>query len=417
MYASSGLGPAAAGGLAMGRPKKQNREPFWRSDRSCYYVQHGTRQLRLSPDRDEAWRLWHEFMARPPEPRARHVAHGADTQAIEILDAYLDWCQKHKAARTYAWYRENIQIFSDALPDGLKVTDLKPYHLTRAMDGYAHWANNTKHDFISAVKRAFSWAEAEGLIEKNPLAHVKKPAREAREMAVSPAEYARVIGTVKEPCFRDLLELSWETGARVQELRKIEARFLDLPTGRVVFPPKQAKGKKYHRVIYLTDRAKEILARLAEDHPTGPLLLNSEGNAWTKDAINCAFCRLQLALGRRAITEQSLGGTKPTRFRKTGVEPERLAEAREVHRASVKAWQKDQHRLAREVGTKYHLGAFRKGFATEALKAGVDTVTVAHLLGHRDPSMVSRVYGHVQQDPEHMAAAVRRAKGVRRVKS
>jgi hypothetical protein len=55
----------------------------------------------------------------------------------------------------------------------------------------------------------------------------------------------------------------------VQELRKIEARFLDLPTDRVVFPPKQAKGKKYHRVIYLTDRAKEILARLAEAHPTG----------------------------------------------------------------------------------------------------------------------------------------------------
>ena len=278
----------------MGRPRKQSREPFWRSDRSCYYVQHGTRQVRLSPDKDEAWRLWHEFMANPPSPdEPRPVAPGPGVEAIEILDAYLDWCQKNKAARTYAWYRENIQKFASALPDGLRVSDLKPYHLTRAMDGYAHWANNTKHDFISAVKRAFTWAEAEGLIEKNPLSHVKKPAREAREMAVSQAEYDRVIETIKEPCFRDLIELSWETGARVQELRKIEARFLDLPTGRLVFPPRQAKGKKHHRVVYLTDRAKEILARLAEAHPSGPLLLNSEGNAWTKDAINCAFCRLQ----------------------------------------------------------------------------------------------------------------------------
>jgi site-specific recombinase XerD len=129
--------------------------------------------------------------AEAPRTRPRPLRH-------RDPDAYLDWCQKHKAARTYAWYRENIQEFSDALPDGLKVADLKPYHATRAMDGYAHWANNTKHDFISAVKRAFTWAEGEGLIEKNPLAHVKKPAREAREMAVSAAEYARVIETVKE---------------------------------------------------------------------------------------------------------------------------------------------------------------------------------------------------------------------------
>lgn len=74
-------------------------------------------------------------MARPPEPDApKPLAHGADVQAIEVLDAYLDWCQKHRATRTYAWYRENIQRFSDALPDDLKVNERKPYQLTRAMD-------------------------------------------------------------------------------------------------------------------------------------------------------------------------------------------------------------------------------------------------------------------------------------------
>ena len=60
-----------------------------------------------------------------------------------------------------------------------------------------------------------------------------------------------------------------------------------------------------------------------------------------------------------------------------------------------------------------HLGAFRKGYATEALKNGVDTVTVAHLLGHADASMISRVYAKVQQDPRFMAEAARRAKGLK----
>src|SRR5262249_14022270 len=122
----------------------------------CWYVHHRGRQVRLSPDKDEAWRLWHELMARPPEPERASLPTGPDVQVIEILDAFLDWCQRHKAERTYKWSRENIQRFVDALPDGLKVADLKPYHLTKAMEPYTHWANNTKHDFICAVKRAFS---------------------------------------------------------------------------------------------------------------------------------------------------------------------------------------------------------------------------------------------------------------------
>jgi integrase len=394
----------------MGRPKKQSREPFWRSFCDCWYVHHHGKQVRLSPDKDEAWRLWHELMARPPEPERTPVPTGPDVQVIEILDAFLDWCQKHKAERTYDWSRENIQRFANALPDGLKVADLKPYHLTRAMEPYAHWANNTKHDFISAVKRAFSWALDEELIEKNPLARVKKPTREAREFAVLPDEYAQVIEAISDPNFRDLIELSWETGMRVQELRKIEARFFDVETSRVVFPPKEAKGKKYYRIIYLTPRAREIIARLAEARPDGPLLVNADGNAWTKDAINCAFCRLQLALGRREMARRGLRAQRPGRFKKRGVTPERLAEAKAAHRAAVKQWQKDEQRLARELGTKYHLGAFRKGYATEALKAGVDVVGLAHLMGHRDPSMISKVYGQVQHDPEYMASLSRRTK-------
>jgi integrase len=90
---------------------------------------------------------------------------------------------------------------------------------------------------------------------------------------------------------------------------------------------------------------------------------------------------------------------------------EQLGRARAKHLASAKKARKEVDALAREHGTKYHLGAFRKGYATEALKNGVDTVTVAHLLGHSDASMVSRVYAKVQQDPKFMAEAARRAKG------
>jgi integrase len=349
-------------------------------------------------------------MARPPEEKARPFPVGPAASAIEILDAFLDWCQHHKAARTYAWYRENLQRFAEALPKGLKVAELKPFHVTRAMEPHAQWSNNTKHDFIAAVKRAFAWAVDEELIDRNPVGRLKKPAREAREFAVLPDQYAEILDTVQDPSFRDLIEMAWETGSRVQELRKIEARFFDAENNRIVFPPKEAKGQKSYRIIYLTPRAREIVARLAGERPEGALLVNSDGNAWTKDAINCAFCRLQLVLGRREIARRGLMGPRPGRFKKAGVGEDELTEARAAHRATVRQWQKDEQRLARELGTKYHLGAFRKGYATEALKAGVDVVGLAHLMGHRDPSMISRVYGQVQHDPEYMASLSERTK-------
>jgi integrase len=395
---------------------RRHPQPFWRQFTRCWYVQLGKKQIRLAPDRDEAFRIYHELMSRgrggqpaPPEV----ASSSAPTLVVEVLDAFLDWCGRNKAARTYEHYRENIQRFATRIPAALTVAELKPFHVTRAMADFPDWGNNTKHDFIGALKRALNWAVDEELIERNPLARMKKPAREARELAVTPEEYARVLETVEEPRFRDLIELAWETGSRVQELRKLEARFVDVESGRIVLPPSKSKGKKHHRVIYLTDRAREVVARLCREASTGPLLRNSEGNAWTKDAINCAFCRLQLALGRRALRDLGIEAKAPSRFRKEGIAPERLEEARARHRAAARQRLKDAEKLAREHGTKYHLGAFRKGYATEALKSGVDTVTVAHLLGHADASMVSRVYARVQQDPRFMAEAARRAKGLK----
>jgi integrase len=98
-------------------------------------------------------------------------------------------------------------------------------------------------------------------------------------------------------------------------------------------------------------------------------------------------------------------------FRGAGLGPKRLAEAKKEYQEKLKKRRKEIAKRAMELGKKYHLGALRKGFATEALKNGVDTVTLSHILGHRDPSMVSRVYGQVQLDPNHMANSVKKAKG------
>ena len=68
-------------------------------------------------------------------------------------------------------------------------------------------------------------------------------------------------------------------------------------------------------------------------------------------------------------------------------------------------------RMARKVTPRYSLYALRHSWATNALKRGVDPLTVALLMGHKDPSMLARVYQHLSHSPDHMRDQARRATG------
>jgi integrase len=60
----------------------------------------------------------------------------------------------------------------------------------------------------------------------------------------------------------------------------------------------------------------------------------------------------------------------------------------------------------------YSLDTFRHSWCTRAPERGVDAVAVAALMGHRDTTMISRVYAHLMQRRDHLRDAVRRAAGV-----
>ncbi|MFN8707329.1 MAG: tyrosine-type recombinase/integrase, partial [Planctomyces sp.] len=57
----------------------------------------------------------------------------------------------------------------------------------------------------------------------------------------------------------------------------------------------------------------------------------------------------------------------------------------------------------------YCLYSLRHSFATIALQSGLDGLTVAILLGHRDPSMLAKVYQHLSHNPDHLLRQVRKA--------
>jgi integrase len=376
-------------------------KPFFRAPRGLWYVEIDRRQVNLGPDRDEAFRRYHDLMARgrdQPEPPT-------DDAVALLLDAFLDWCQKHRAARTYDWYRDYLQSFANSIPRNLSVERLKPIHVQQWVDSQAGWGSG-KRGAITAVQRAFNWAAKMGLIETSPVRHVEKPRAGRREVVITPGEFAWILGRVGDEEFRDLLVVCWETGCRPQEILTVEARHVDLGGGRWVFPPDEAKGKKAHRVVYLTEQALEITQGLMARHPEGPLFRNTNGRPWHPYALNCRFGRLRLAHGRQRIEKL---GLLPPKIKRLDVAHRRNPKTRAAHEEAVRRRGKLIAGLARDHGTKWCLYHLRHSFATRLLEAGTDALTVSALLGHADGAMLAMVYSHLSKSDVYLRDAVRAA--------
>jgi integrase len=146
------------------------------------------------------------------------------------------------------------------------------------------------------------------------------------------------------------------------------------------------------------------------------LFRNANGKAWTTEAVNCAFDRVQFRLGKEIMRVRGLEISdaeiaefipqlKPKRKRGLRSVAKTPAELRE------EAKRKLTYRLARTLAPHWSLYALRHTWATNALQRGVDPLTVAILMGHSDPSTLSKVYQHVALDPAHMLRQAKRAAG------
>jgi integrase len=317
-------------------------KPFHRANRGLWYVQIDGRQHNLGPNKDEAFRRYHQLMQAP--------APVVSTLAAGVIDGFLEWTKQHRAARTYAWYLDFLQSFISSLPDKELATDeLKPFHVHRWVDAHKTWGASCKRGAITAVQRAFLWAEKLGHIDKSPIRHVEKPKAERRDNPLSQEDFEELISQVKDQPFRDLLQFCWDTGCRPQEARHIEARHFVPERSTIELPPDEAKGKKRWRIIYLPESSLQLVRRLALARPTGKLFRNRRGQPWKNYAICNRFARLKAKLGRQ-----------------------------------------------------FALYDLRHSFATRLLMRGSDPISVAALLGHVDGTMLCKNYEHISSDAEHL---------------
>ncbi|MEM8945763.1 MAG: tyrosine-type recombinase/integrase [Planctomycetota bacterium] len=315
-------------------------KPFFRKSKNAWYLQIGKRQISLGKDKKQAWARYHELMA---EKRSTED----ETVTIEtLLEHYLDWVQKNRSAGTYGRLTHRLSHFARYIGRSKRAASITGADLSAWVETEHSWNSTTKNDGIGAVVRAYNWAVGKRYLSRNYVAIVPdKPSRQRRETVLSLSEWKELLSHVKDQAFRDLLEFLHHTGCRPREARRMEAKHIDLKAGIVIFPPSEAKGKRHERVIYLTESALDICKRRCRKWPKGTIMRNTQGNPWTKDAINCRFQRLKKKLGKRVFAY-----------------------------------------------------AIRHSYATQGLINGVDSVTLSQLMGHADVSTLAKNYAHLSKN-------------------
>lgn len=329
------------------------RKPYFKKSHKCWYVDLNGKPYRLGTDKETAHQEYHRLMAgeSPTTPQ---------TTVCQLFDQFLAWTQRNRAPRTLDWYQAHLSSFAAYVGPKLRIGDVKPYHVDKWLDKcYPNSGENHRNGACRAIARAFNWAAKQGKIPASPIKGMERPAYQPSEEFVSPEQWAELITLIDlaDP-FHDYATFLWESGARPQEVRILAAKHFDRPGKRLVLERKNSKGKRERRVIRLNDTALAIVERLALKHPTGPLFRNKRGEPWKNYALNNRFARLSKQLGYRVFPY-----------------------------------------------------ALRHGFCTRALKRGVDPLTVATLMGHRDAAMVMQVYSHLAQDDAYLEDKLRQATG------
>jgi integrase len=322
-------------------------KPWFRKSTKTWYVQLDGRQVPLGKDKEEALRKYHQLMS------GRRGSGQTVRRVDELFDEFLEHIKRNQSKGSYRLYRYHIRAFNATIQNK-RVHDLCPHDVQRWLDG-KEWNPTTRRIAAKTIKVAFNWAVRQGLISSSPLAGLRLPAGLSRDVLVSPEQWAQIMEEA-DGDFRDLLIVLRETGCRPQEVRIFEA--VHVRNDHLILAKLDSKGKRYNRVVWLTPTAQAIIQRQVEKYPEGKLFRNNYGRPWTGKLLTVR-CR----------------------------------------------------EIAKKLQFKFYAYSLRHTYITEALERGVDPVTLAVLVGHRDTTMICRVYQHLTRKPDHLRAAAMKATG------
>ncbi len=204
-----------------------------------------------------------------------------------------------------------------------------------------------------ACQRAYKWGLKHGYIDKSPLEHLEKPSATRRDNCPRLIDFKAMLEHTND-CYADVLEYSWETGSRPQEIFLLKVKHVK--KDRIELSIEESKGKKQKRVIFLTQKAAIITRKLTNGREQEEFVfLNTKGRPWNAHSVGCRMGKLKKKTGKR-----------------------------------------------------FGLYDIRHAFATRMLESGLDHFTVAKLLGHKDASMLAKTYSHIGEKNNYLLQQLRK---------
>jgi integrase len=342
-------------------------KPYFKQSHKAWYANINGKTVKLGRTEAEAFAEYARKLAPAAEPAADNPAPAAASPAPvtgpTLGEIIAKWCAHIEAncpkatVQSYCRYARRWASHhgsrAAASIIGADVTEAKDKLYPKvATDGGRAYSGACRKQHVKVAKQIFAWAKEQGLIAVNTLEgyRSKGDSYGKRDVDITGAQFERLLAGCDDPAFRDVLTILYDTGCRPKEAFDATAKHLD----REARCLRYAKGKMGKpRVICLTDRAFEILARLADQHPEGALLRNRIGSKWS---IGSADARLQVLHART--------GVKATCY------------------------------------------VFRHAFCTRMVKEGKNLVTLQQQMGHSSLRMISEVYAHVGGDTANIRASL-----------
>jgi integrase/recombinase XerD len=260
------------------------------------------------------------------------------------------------ARGTIGFYREKLQTFMSFLQAQViaNVTDITPA-LIRAfmlfLEGEGHNPGGI-HAAYRAIRAFLNWFENEYEPEgwKNPIAKVKAP-----RVAIEPLDPVSIehVKVLLETCADDyngardraILLILLDTGLRAGELLRVNLEDVDMASGAILI--RQGKGRK-PRMVYTGKQGRKVLRVLLKVRGV------HAGALWqTREGERLTYSGLREVMRRRS--------------NKAGI-PEPA------------------------------LHAFRRAFALNCLRVGMDVYTLQRLMGHADLQVLRRYLAQTEGD-------------------
>ena len=280
-----------------------------------------------------------------------------DPLSLAISDFLLDRQARAYTSSTLAWYGRCLAVWRDFLltQSVTRIEDVTPTHVRRFIVQLSeHHTPGGVVTLFSGVKAFLRWfGEEYSPPSWNPLAKVKAPKRSKERLdPLSLSHFSAMVNACPRRSFngdrdRALLMFLLDTGIRHQELTDLALGDVDPNTGQVIV--RSGKGRK-GRAVFVGAKTRRAL----------------------------------LAYYRH---RESLDNDKPLWVKSSGAKLSKSGIRQVVRRAAQRAG-------VDEPG----MHEFRRAFAINSLRNGMDVATLQRLLGHSSLEVVNRYLALVEDD-------------------